>query len=249
MGIHRGCGWGENLGSPTHESHAPLTRPRYLLATSPKEVKQEAERALAETREMLDALLTVEGERTVANTLVPFDDLLLRVSEISQQGDILFNVHPAEAMREAGDEVHQEAQRFLTELTLNRPLYEAFDTVDGKDEDEETRYALFKILRDFRQAGVDRDEATRAKIQELRDEIVAIGQEFDGNIREDTRSIRLENAEELDGLPEDVIASHPPDEEGTIVVRHRPREPVGRKAFGSSNVLGANRSSPPQRSE
>ncbi|MCJ2531850.1 MAG: Zn-dependent oligopeptidase, partial [Candidatus Thermoplasmatota archaeon] len=178
----------------------------------------EAERALVETRDMLDALLAVEGERTVTNTLVPFDDLLLRVSEVSQQGDILFNVHPAEAMREAGDQVHQEAQRFLTALTLNRPLYEAFDAVDGEDEDKETQYALFKILRDFRQAGVDRDEATRANIQELRDEIVAIGQEFDGNIREDTRSIRLENAEELDGLPEDFIASHAPDEEGTIVV-------------------------------
>ncbi len=35
---------------------------------------------------------------------------------------------------------------------------------------------------------------------------------------EDTRSIRLENAGELDGLPEDFIASHPPDREGTIVV-------------------------------
>ncbi len=218
MGIHRGCARGEKLGSQTRESHAPLTRPRYLLATSPKEVKQETERALAETRDMLDALLAVEGERTVANTLVPFDDLLLRVSEVSQQGDILFNVHPAKAMRGAGDEVHQEAQRFLTELTLNRPLYEAFDAVDAEDEDEDTQYALFKILRDFRQAGVDRDEATRAKIQDLRDEILAIGQEFEGNIREDTRSIRLENAEELDGLPEDFIAAHPPDGEGTIVV-------------------------------
>ncbi|MCJ2555251.1 MAG: hypothetical protein LN410_03525, partial [Candidatus Thermoplasmatota archaeon] len=87
------------MGSQTHESQAPLTRPRYVLATSPEEVKQEAERALVETRDMLDALLAVEGERTVTNTLVPFDDLLLRVSEVSQQGDILFNVHPAEAMR------------------------------------------------------------------------------------------------------------------------------------------------------
>ncbi|MEE8232470.1 MAG: M3 family metallopeptidase [Thermoplasmata archaeon] len=218
MGVPRGYGRGENLDSQTHESPAPLTRPRYLLATSPEEVKEEADRALADAREMLATLLGVEGKRTVANTLVPFDELLLRASEVSQQGDILFNVHPDEAMRETGDQVHQETQRFLTELTLNRPLYEAFNAVNAEGEDEETQYALFKILRDFRRAGVDRDEATRAKIQELRDEIVAVGQEFDGNIREDTRSIRLESVEELDGLPEDFIASHPPDEEGTIVV-------------------------------
>ena len=218
MGVPRGYGRGENLDSQTHESPAPLTRPRYLLATSPEEVKEEADRALADAREMLATLLGVEGKRTVANTLVPFDELLLRASEVSQQGDILFNVHPDEAMRETGDQVHQETQRFLTELTLNRPLYEAFNAVNAEGEDEETQYALFKILRDFRRAGVDRDEATRAKIQALRDEIVAVGQEFDGNIREDTRSIRLESVEELDGLPEDFIASHPPDEEGTIVV-------------------------------
>ncbi len=218
MGVPRGYGRGENLDSQTHESPAPLTRPRYLLATSPEEVEEEADRALADAREMLATLLGVEGKRTVANTLVPFDELLLRASEVSQQGDILFNVHPDEAMRETGDQVHQETQRFLTELTLNRPLYEAFNAVNAEGEDEETQYALFKILRDFRRAGVDRDEATRAKIQALRDEIVAVGQEFDGNIREDTRSIRLESVEELDGLPEDFIASHPPDEEGTIVV-------------------------------
>ncbi|MFQ5987049.1 MAG: M3 family metallopeptidase, partial [Thermoplasmata archaeon] len=108
--------------------------------------------------------------------------------------------------------------RFLTELSLNRPLYDAFDGLEVEGEDEETRYAVFKILRDFRLAGVDRDEAARARVQALRDEIVAIGQEFDGNIREDVRSIRLESAEQLDGLPEDFIAAHPPEANGTIVV-------------------------------
>jgi thimet oligopeptidase len=218
MGVHPGNPRGEVLGSQTHESDAPLTAPTYLLSTTPEEVKRKAEGALADARAMLETLLGAEGARTVADTLVPFDELLLRVSEVSQQGDILFNVHPEEGMRETGDQVHQEAQRFLTELTLNRPLFDAFEAVDAEDEDEETRYALFKILRDFRRAGVDRDEATRANIQKLRDEIVAIGQEFDGNIREDTRSIRLDSAEELDGLPEDFIAAHPPDEEGTLVV-------------------------------
>ncbi|MFQ5908679.1 MAG: M3 family metallopeptidase [Thermoplasmata archaeon] len=188
------------------------------MATSPEEVTEKVETALAEAQAGLDALLAETGDRTVANTLVPFNDLLLRASEVSQQGDILFNVHPEEAMRETGDQVHQEAQRFLTELSLNRPLFDAFAALDVEGEDEGTRYAVFKILRDFRRSGVDRNEETRTKIQALRDEIIAIGQEFDGNIREDVRSIRLESAEELDGLPEDFIATHPPEKDGTIVV-------------------------------
>ena len=127
-------------------------------------------------------------------------------------------MHPEEAFRTVGDEVHQEVQRFLTELFLNRPLYQAFAALDVEVEDYETRYAVFKILRDFRRAGVDREEEVRAKIKELQDEIVAVCQEFDRNIREDVRAIRVDSSAELEGLPEDFIDSHLPDENGIVTV-------------------------------
>src|SRR3989337_126398 len=78
-------------------------------------------------------------------------------------------------------------------------------------------YNAFKILRDFRRSGVDRDDATRAKIKTLLDEITAIGQEFERNVREDVRSIRVK-AEEIAGLPDDYLAAHPSDRDGLVAI-------------------------------
>ncbi|MFQ5839011.1 MAG: M3 family metallopeptidase, partial [Thermoplasmata archaeon] len=200
------------------EQVASMTTPKLLFATSPEEVTARAEECLARASQILEGILATEGPRTVANTLAPFNDLLLEVTEVSNQGDVLSNLHPDSTIRDAGEKAHQAAKNFETELSLNRPLYEAFAALDVDGEDAETRYAVFKILRDFRRAGVDRDEATRSKIRKLQDEIVAIGQEFERNIREDVRSVQLRQAEELKGLPEDYIASHPPGEDGLITI-------------------------------
>jgi thimet oligopeptidase len=63
---------------------------------------------------------------------------------------------------------------------------------------------------------VDKDEATRAKVKALNDELVQIGQEFSRNIRADVRSVTVESVDELAGLPEDYIERHKPDADGKI---------------------------------
>ncbi len=200
------------------EKSALLTVPKLMLSTSREEVVAIAHEELAHARQTLEEILAAQAPRIVANTLVPYDSLLKGVYEVSSQGDTLSNLHPDSTIRAAGEKAHQDAKGFETELSLSRPLYEAFAALDVEGEDAETRYAVFKILRDFRRAGVDQDEATRARIKKLRDEIVAIGQEFERNIREDVRSVQVNSAEELDGLPDDFIASHPPGEEGKITI-------------------------------
>ncbi|MGI0148628.1 MAG: M3 family metallopeptidase, partial [Thermoplasmata archaeon] len=116
------------------------------------------------------------------------------------------------------DKWYQEAERFATDLSLNRPLYDAFVSLDVSHADPETRHAVSKILRDFRLAGVDRDEATRVRIKALRDEMTAVGQAFDQTIREDVRSIQLDGPEDLAGLPEDFVRAHPPGADGKIMI-------------------------------
>ncbi len=193
----------------------PITTPRLLLASDPDEVDRQSEEGLARARELFAEILGEGGPRTLENTLAPYDALRREVAEVSDQGDDLSNLHPEKGMREAGERAHQAAEALQTELALNRDLYEAFAGLDVEGEDEETRYAVFKILRDFRRAGVDRDKATRGRIRELRDAIVAVGQEFERNIREDVRSLRVE-PEELDGLPQDFVEAHAPEEDGKV---------------------------------
>ena len=79
-----------------------------------------------------------------------------------------------------------------------------------------TRHYLATTLRDFRRAGVDRDDATRARVRELQEELVGIGQDFDRNIRSDTRTAQLRPAGARAACPEDYVRAHPAGEDGLV---------------------------------
>jgi len=64
---------------------------------------------------------------------------------------------------------------------------------------------------------VDRDDATREKVRALNDEVVAIGQEFERNIRQGTRTVFFTPAE-LAGVPEDFRKAHPPGPDGKVAL-------------------------------
>jgi thimet oligopeptidase len=111
----------------------------------------------------------------------------------------------------------QEISSFVTDLSLNRKVYDALAAVDTSKADAETRYYLAKTLRDFRLSGVDKDQATRDKIKKLNEELVLIGQEFGRNIREDKSTVTCMPAD-LDGLPQDFIDRHKPGTDGKVTL-------------------------------
>jgi thimet oligopeptidase len=74
-----------------------------------------------------------------------------------------------------------------------------------------------RTLLDFRRAGIDRDEATRAKVKALNEELVKLGQQFSKNISEDVRKVELD-PKDLDGLPEDYIKAHPKGPNGKVTI-------------------------------
>jgi thimet oligopeptidase len=179
---------------------------------------KEMDERLAKAQKSLDQMLVIKGKRTVENTLKPYDEILIQVDGAAYQTDLIQNVHPDAALRAAAEKENQKVLAFATALSLNRDIYNALAALDLTGADQETRYYVEKTLRDFRLAGVDKDEATRKKITALRDELVKIGQDFSRNIREDVRTITVEDASELEGLPADYIARHKPDENGKITL-------------------------------
>ncbi|TLZ63229.1 MAG: Zn-dependent oligopeptidase [Methanobacteriota archaeon] len=198
-------------------SPARMTTPKLALATSPAAVDRIAKAGLSRGKTFLSRILRVKGRRSIENTLDPYNEILRAAYEVVQQGELVFNVHPNAKVRDAGNRAYQAGMSFLTELTLNRDLYEAFEKLDVRSRDAETRFAVFKIHRDFKRAGVDKDEATRGRIKALNEEITAIGSEFDRNINEDVRSIELDSPKLLEGLPADYIAARPA-KEGKITI-------------------------------
>ena len=173
---------------------------------------------LASAQQAIDRMLAANGKRTLANTLQPYDEALTHLDAAGYQSDLLQNVHPDAAYRAAAEKINQNVSAFATALSLNHEVYNAIAALDLSRADAETRYYVQRTLRDFRLAGVDKDEATRASIKSLRDELVKIGQAFSRNIREDVRTITVDSAADLAGLPDDYIARHKPDASGKITL-------------------------------
>jgi thimet oligopeptidase len=173
---------------------------------------------LRKAQAALDRLLAVKGQHTVENTLVVYDEVLLYLDAAGQQAGLMEQVHPDAGFRSASEKISQKVSAFATDLSLNRAVYDALSAIDIKSADGETPYYLEKTLRDFRLAGVDKDEATRKRIKALQEELVLIGQEFSRNIRDDKRTVIVNDVKELEGLPADYIERHKPGADGKIIL-------------------------------
>ncbi|MCC6349273.1 MAG: Zn-dependent oligopeptidase [Candidatus Eisenbacteria bacterium] len=168
-------------------------------------------------RTAIDKMLAVRGPRTIANTLVPYDEALRQLDMAGSQASLAENVLPDRATRNAAEKLSQDVAAYFTELSLNRKVYDALAALDLAGTDPATKYYVTRTLRDFRLAGVNKDDATRARIKQVSDEVVAVGQEFGRNIREDKSTITC-TPDELAGLPADYIARHAPGPDGRITL-------------------------------
>src|SRR5262245_17891360 len=205
----------QTRAQPAAPATGPATAPFWTGTPDAATFERAMDARLAHARQLLDQVTAVKGAHTPANTLRLFDDVQLELDAVGQQALLIQSVHPDTKMRETAEKVSQNASALGTQVSLNRAAYDAISAIDVGGADAETKYYVQRLLRDFRLAGVDKDEATRKRIQALRDELTEIGQDFDRNIRTDLRTVKTD-ATELEGLPKDYIARHKPDADGKI---------------------------------
>lgn len=194
---------------------------RHLCGT-PEAFARGCRRDMDEARAFADRARSIGSGDPVA-VLRAIDGAFGAVSEAAARASLARNVHPDPEMREIAEAQEQEVDALSTALSLDQGLYEALRALDVAGEDAATRHLLEKGLRDFRRAGVDRDEATRERVRALRDELVRIGQEFGRNVKDDVRRIELDPSE-LDGLPEDWRRARPPGPGGKVAVTTDPAD-------------------------
>jgi thimet oligopeptidase len=188
-----------------------------LLVGKPEAFEQANQKALQQAEALVAKLKSSPAPRTTAVTLAAFDEAMAALSDASSRASVARNAHPASAMRDVAERCEQQVDALATRLSLDRGIYDALRELSVEGEDAPTRFYLQRTLRDFRRAGVDRDEETRKRVQALNEELVRIGQEFSRNIREDVRSIEVDPAD-LAGLPEDYVRAHPPGANGKVSI-------------------------------
>jgi Zn-dependent oligopeptidase len=173
---------------------------------------------LATAQLAIDSLLAVKGPRTIDNTLAPYDQAFERIDAASHFAYVMQNVHPDAAFRDRATALVTKASDASTTLSLNHDVYQALAGLDLSHADAPTRYYVQRQLLEFQLAGVNKDDATRAHLKQLNDELTDAQSAFGRNIADDQRSVEVSTAAELDGLPADFIANHQPAANGKIRV-------------------------------
>jgi thimet oligopeptidase len=166
----------------------------------------------------VDQLLAVKGTRTVENTLVPFDNAVEQLDTAAYQSGLMQIVSPDAAIRDRAQAMIAKVSTAATALALNQALYHAMAALDVSKADPATQYYVKRTLLEFRLAGVDKDDATRARVKALNDEITKYATQFQRNLQESQLKVVVKDPSELDGLPEDFIKAHKPAADGTITL-------------------------------
>ena len=181
-----------------------------------KECRGHLASAKAEHQKMLD----VKDKRTVENTFEVFNELSRHASNAGAMAGLFQSVSPDAKIRDAARTCETEVSQFISELLLDRRVYDALAAVDVKAADANTKRFAMVTLRDYKRAGVALDDAKRARIKAIDDETTQLGQTIQKNIAEDTRYIEVPASEaktRLAGMPQDWIDEHKP-ENGVIKI-------------------------------
>jgi thimet oligopeptidase len=195
-----------------------------LLSPDPAQLSAASQEALERARLALDRFKALPDSTTFEEVVDGWDAIGRELNRVAGLAGLFFQVHPQEELRAVAAETDQHVSRFSSDLSLDREAYERLSRLDpDQARDPIAARIVEHALRDFRRAGVDREEAVRERVRRLREELVVIGQDFSRNIAADVRSISLSNPEaDLDGLPDDWVQGHPPEPDGTVRVTTNP---------------------------
>ena len=171
---------------------------------------------LAAEKADLDKVTAVQGAHTVENTVRPYDDALNELALAGNEAYLMYSVGNSAPLRDKGQALAATVSSAATDLNLNQAVYKALAAVPPSS-DPATKHYVERALLEYRLAGVDKDDATRAKIRQLQDKITDASLVFGRNVADGKLEVTATKAQ-LKGLPEDYIARHKPATDGSYTL-------------------------------
>ena len=218
MPLRRGCFTALFLVATAGAAQpAPPTQPP-LWSTKPDVQAFEAmeDARLAAAAKAIERIVAPKTARTIENTLAPYDEAIRQLNTAIYFSVLMQQVHPDAGFRDHATAMTTKVSDVATALSLNRRVYRELSRLDVSKADPATQYYVRRQLLEFRLAGVDKDDATRARLRKLQDRLTEDQSNFDRNISDDVKSVEVASVGELDGLPADYIAKHAPGPDGKI---------------------------------
>ncbi len=192
---------------------------------------------LSTGQKAIDQITAAKGRRTIENTLAPFDDAVRQINTAVYLASLMEQVHPEAAFRDHATAMVRKASAVQTGLSLNHDLYKALESLDVSKSNPVTRYYLKRQLLEFRLAGVDKDDAQRAQLKKLNDELTDEQSMYNRNISDDQKKVEVTDPKELEGLPQDYIDRHKPAPDGKIYISTNYPDALPALKFSRSDEL------------
>jgi peptidyl-dipeptidase Dcp len=150
---------------------------------------------------------------TLMNTVEALEksgSLLTRVSSVFYS---LLSANTNDTMQSIAEEVAPLLSKHQDDILLNEKLFERikiiYDRRDDLNLNSEQQRLLEKGYKAFVRGGANLDEAKKARLREINEELSTLTLTFGKNVLKETNNFEMviDNEEDLAGLPENVISS------------------------------------------
>ncbi|MFE4542959.1 M3 family metallopeptidase [Arthrobacter sp. NPDC056727] len=157
----------------------------------------------------IQAIVDNPEPATFGNTVLAMEKSGRLLDRAAASFFTLVSADASEAIRKLETELSPRFAAHQDAVYLNRALYERFAAVDTAGLEAESARLVEEYLKEFRQSGIQLDDAGQDRLRSLNAELSRLGTDFGQRVKEAMKSaaLLLDNANDLAGLPEDEIAS------------------------------------------
>ncbi len=188
-----------------------------IIFNDPQVLTKACDDTLAKAKDLADKIKSDHAAGQHENTIATMNNLLIELDSLGPMSYLMSQVHPSADLRKSAEECTQKMEAFSTALSLDADMFAAFNALDASKLSGETARFFEKIMLGYKRSGVDKSPEIREKIASLKKEEVLYGQKFHKAITDGTGKLNVAVAD-LEGLPEDFIKRHQPNEDGTITI-------------------------------
>ncbi|UKA47993.1 M3 family metallopeptidase [Arthrobacter sp. FW305-123] len=144
---------------------------------------------------------------TVENTAVAMERSGLLLNRAAAAFFTLVSADASEAIKLLETELSPKFSAHQDAVYMNRGLYERFASINTTGLDAESSRLVQEYLKEFRQSGIQLDDAGQQRLREVNAELSRLGTEYGQRVKEAMKSaaLLLDDAHELAGLQPEVI--------------------------------------------
>ncbi|WP_422757002.1 M3 family metallopeptidase [Paenarthrobacter sp. C1] len=166
------------------------------------------EAGLAAHLEEIDAITGNAAPATFLNTAVAMERSGLLLNRAAAAFFTLVSADAGDDIKALETELSPRFSAHQDAVYMNRGLYERFSAIDVDGLDAESVRLVQEYLKEFRQSGIQLDDAGQDRLRTVNAELSRLGTEFGQRTKEAMKAsaLLLDNPADLAGLPEEDVA-------------------------------------------